>query len=209
YIAAPFFTPYMLGPLALSYERFTALIAASFLARIAVLPVLARLAQQRGSRFVLILGALGIVPLPPLWLVSHEFAYLFALQLVSGCAWAAVEYASLLSFFEGIEERDRASVLSLFNLANATSLTAGSLLGGWLFGALGSGTGAYAGLFVASCLVRLATVALLRRAPARTPETQAVPLPAPVALRTLAVRPASGAFPRPVPASAPREERPP
>ena len=132
HIAAPFFTPYMLGPLELDYQRFTALIASSFLARIAILPVLGRLAQQRGSRFVLVAGAIGIIPLPALWLVSDQFAYLLALQLVSGCAWAAVEYASLLSFFEGIDERDRASVLSLFNLANAAALTGGSVIGGLL-----------------------------------------------------------------------------
>ena len=163
-IAAPYFTPYMLGPLGLGYERFTALIAASFLARIAILPALGRLAQHRGSRFILIAGAIGIVPLPPLWLVSHHFGYLLALQLVSGCAWAAIEYASLLSFFEGIEERDRASVLSYFNLANATAVAAGSLLGGALLRGLGAGESAYPWLFAASSLARLAILPLLGRA---------------------------------------------
>ena len=37
YIAAPYFTPYMLGPLALSYAEFMTLTASSFLARMAVL----------------------------------------------------------------------------------------------------------------------------------------------------------------------------
>ena len=167
HIAAPYFTPYMLGPLGLGYERFTALIAASFLARIAILPALGRLAQHRGSRFILIAGAIGIVPLPRLWLVSRDFAYLLALQLVSGCAWAAVEYASLLSFFEGIDERERASVLSFFNLANAAALTAGSLLGGALLRGLGVGVGR----------LRLALRRLEPRAPgdpaaARAPHSQ-------------------------------------
>jgi len=191
-IAAPFFTPYMLGPLDLSYERFTALIAASFLARIAILPGLGRLAQHRGSRFILVAGAIGIVPLPPLWLVSHDFAYLLALQLVSGCAWAAVEYASLLSFFEGIDERDRASVLSFFNLANASALAAGSVLGGSLLRGLGAGEHAYAWLFAVSSLARLATLLLLRGAPAGHG------LPRGLELRTVAVRPASGGVQRPV-----------
>jgi predicted MFS family arabinose efflux permease len=204
HVAAPYFTPYMLGPLGLTYERFTLLIAASFLARIAILPLLARVAQTRGSRFVLIAGAIGIVPLPPLWLVSHDFAYLVALQLVSGLAWAAMEYASLLSFFERIEERDRPSVLSLFNLGNAAALTIGSVLGGFLLGALGTGAVAYAWLFAASAALRLATLGLLRHAPRA--ETQATPLPkpAPVLLRTLAVRPASGAVQRPLLATPPR-----
>ncbi|HVN38974.1 MAG TPA: MFS transporter [Myxococcota bacterium] len=179
-IAAPYFTPYMLGPLGLGYERFTALIAASFLARIAILPALGRLAQHRGSRFILIAGAIGIVPLPTLWLVSHHFGYLLALQLVSGCAWAAVEYASLLSFFEGIEERDRASVLSYFNLANAAAVAAGSLLGGALLRGLGAGESAYPWLFVASALARLAILPLLGRSGA----TRATPKPVPLRATT-------------------------
>jgi MFS family permease len=199
HIAAPFFTPYMLGPLDLSYERFTALIATSFLARIAILPGLGHLAHHRGSRFVLVAGAIGIIPLPSLWLVSHEFVYLIALQLVSGCAWAAVEYASLLSFFEGIDERDRASVLSLFNLANATALAAGSVLGGLMLRGLGPSDGSYAWLFVASSLMRLATLLLLRGAPtART-------LPRRMELRTVAVRPASGGVQRPILAGTERD----
>ena len=198
HIAAPYFTPYMLGPLGLGYERFTALIAASFLARIAILPVLSHLAQRRGTRFILIAGALGIVPLPTLWLVSDHFAYLLALQMASGCAWAAVEYASLLSFFEGIDERERASVLSFFNLANAAALTAGSLLGGVLLRNLGVGVGAYAWLFAASSLARLAILPLLgRTASARV-------APEEVSLRTLALRPAAGAVQRPILASVER-----
>lgn len=183
HVAAPYFTPYMLGPLGLGYERFTALIAASFLSRIAILPALGRLAQHRGSRFILVAGAIGIVPLPLLWLVSHNFAYMLVLQLVSGCAWAAVEYASLLSFFEGIDARDRASVLSFFNLANATALAAGSVLGGTLLRGLGAGEGAYAWLFAASSLARLAILPLLR-APAARSGAQEPPV------RALAVRPA-------------------
>jgi len=195
HIAAPFFTPYMLGPLDLSYERFTVLIAASFLARIAILPALGHLAHHRGSRFVLVAGAIGIIPLPSLWLVSHDFVYLLVLQLVSGCAWAAVEYASLLSFFEGIDERDRASVLTLFNLANAAALAAGSVVGGLMLRGLGPSEASYAWLFVASSLTRLATLLLLRGAPSGRA------LPPRMELRTLAVRPASGGVQRPILAS--------
>jgi hypothetical protein len=200
HVAAPFFTPYMLGPLDLSYERFTLLIAASFLARIAILPGLARIAKHRGSHFVLLAGAIGIVPLPSLWLVSHDFGYLLALQLVSGFAWASVEYASLRAVFEGIDERDRASVLTLFNLANAAALAAGSVIGGLLLRGLGPGEASWAWLFVASSLLRLATLGLLRGA------GRARAHPPPMELRTLAVRPASGGVQRPILASMDAED---
>jgi MFS family permease len=109
WIAAPYFTPFMLGPLGLDYLEFTALTGSAFLARIVALPALGRLAHRGGTRRLLWLGSLGIVPLPSLWLVSDSLVWLFALQLVSGVAWAAFELATLLSFFEHIPQYSRSS----------------------------------------------------------------------------------------------------
>jgi len=199
YIAAPYFTPYMLGPLELSYGEFMTLTAASFLARVAVLPLLGRLAQERGARHLLWLGGIGIVPLPLLWLVSHAFAYLFLIQLLAGVAWGALEFATTLSFFERIEEGDRASILSAFNLCNALAIALGAVVGAQLFAWLDGSAAGYAGLFAVSSAGRLLSVALLRRTPAAghtRPD---------VRLRTLAVRP-SVAVQRPILASVSSEE---
>jgi MFS family permease len=195
HIAAPYFTPYMLGPLALSYGQFMALTAASFFSRMAVLPLLGRIAHERGTRPLLWLGGVGIVPLPVLWLVSDAFAYLLAIQLLAGVAWAALEFATTLSFFERIEESDRSSVLAAFNLCNALAIVLGALVGAQIFACLdGSATG-YAWLFAVSSAGRLLSVALLRRTPA--PEH----VPPDVRLRTLAVRPSGVAVQRPILAS--------
>jgi hypothetical protein len=201
HIAAPYFTPYMLGPLDLSYGRFMTLIAASFAARVAVLPLLGRLAHRRGARSALWLGGVGIVPLPVLWLVSHDFYYLLGLQLLGGAAWAAVELATTLSFFEGIPESDRASVLSAFNLANAAAIAIGALAGAQLFVWLDGSAAGYAWLFAISSAGRLLTLALLRRTPA------AAHVPEGVRLRTLAVRPSGVAVQRPILASVSGETR--
>ena len=162
HLAAPFFTPYMFGPLALSYAEFMALTAASLLARIAIMPFYGALAHKRGTRVLLGWGALGIVPLPVLWLVSDHFAYLLALQIISGTAWAALEFATMLSFFEGIEDRDRARVLSAFNLANASMVALGALVGSRIFTWLEGSPNAYAALFALSALGRIAALAWLR-----------------------------------------------
>lgn len=161
HLAGPFFTPYMLGPLAFSYAEFMALTAATFVSRILVLPGLGRWAERHGAGRLLAYGALGIVPLPALWLVSQDFAYLFALQLVAGVAWAAVELATLLAFFERIEEAERTAILSLFNLASSLALVAGAALAAQLFVVLGQSVDAYEALFVLSTLGRAAAVALL------------------------------------------------
>lgn len=193
WIAAPYFTPYMLGPLGLDYVTFTALTGSAFLARVLVLPALGRLAHRVGTRRLLQLGSVGIVPLPVLWLVSNSFAWLFALQLLSGAAWAAFELATLLSFFEHIPQRARTSVLAAYNLAYATAIVGGGALGGFVLG-LGADYGfAYPALLILSTTARLVSLVLLRHAPDVRP-LAAQPPP----LRTLSVRPSAGAVQRPI-----------
>lgn len=190
-IAAPYFTPFMLGPLELTYARFTALLAVSFVARIAVLPWLGRLARARGAGFVLRAGAIAIVPLPPLWLVSDAFPYLLALQACAGVAWGAVELATLLAFFEGLAPEERTSVLTVYNLGSASALAVGALAGAALFRVSGGGDAAFAALFVVSALGRALTLPLLVRVRGggRPPEDLELP--------TIAVRPSIGAVQRP------------
>jgi MFS family permease len=191
-IAAPFFAPYMLGPLGLSYDGFMLLTATSFVSRVAVLPLLGRLAERGRSARLLRLGALGIVPLPALWLVSDDFTYLLTLQAFAGCAWAAVELATLLVFFDALEQETRTSVLALYNVGSAAAVALGSLLGAGLFVALGADTAAYAALFAVSSIARMATLPLLRAVgPPR-------PGPPTGELDTLAIRPSLGALQRPI-----------
>jgi MFS family permease len=200
-VAAPFFTPYMLGPLGFSYAEFMLLTAAAFLARVIVLPVIGRFGERHGIRFVLWWGALGIVPLPVLWLVSDAFAYLLVVQIVAGSAWAALELATLLSFFEGVADHERTSVLSAFNLANAVAIAIGALIGSQIFLGAEGALSAYAWLFGVSSAGRLLMLGVLRGTrPARRATG--------IELRTLAVRPSLGAITRPILASLNRQPRP-
>jgi MFS family permease len=194
-IAAPYFTAYMLGPLELSYGGFMGLVAAAFAARVVVLPLLGHFAHRRSARNLLWLGGIGIVPLPVLWLVSHNFYYLLALQLFGGVAWGAIELATTLSFFEGIGESDRTSVLSVFNLVNAVAIAIGALAGAQLFTWLDGSASSYGWLFAISSAGRFLTLALLRRTPSATR------VPEGIRLRTLAVRPSGVAVQRPILAS--------
>jgi len=191
-LAAPFFAPYMLGPLGLSYDGFMLLIATSFVSRVAVMPLLGRLAERGRAAGLLRIGALGIVPLPALWLVTDDFRFLLGLQAVAGCAWAAVELATMLVFFDGLAQETRTSVLALYNVGSAAAVAVGSLLGAGLFTALGAGPSAYAALFAVSSIGRMATLPLLRGVePPRGPPTAGE-------LDTLAVRPSLGALQRPI-----------
>jgi len=193
YVAAPFFTPYMLVRLDLSYGAFTLLTATALVSRIVTLPLLGLLAQRLGTRRLMLVGGAGIVPLPALWLLSNSLPYLLVLQCVAGCAWASFELAMLLAFFERIPERDRTSVLTAFNLANAVAIGVGSVIGSSVLEFSGSGGGGFAALFVLSSALRAIGLGTLGR---KIPDS--APAAGPVALRTLAVRPSAGAIQRPV-----------
>jgi len=199
-VAAPYFTPFMLGPLSLTYDQFMALTGMAFLSRVFALPRLGELAESRGTKWVLWLGGAGIIPLPALWLISDNFWYLLGVQALSGVVWAALELATTLSFFEQIPDHHRVGVLSLFNLANSLAVAAGAVIGGILYRWAPPEYG-FMLLFCLSSLSRLCALLLLRRTPATEASASGVQF------RTLAVRPSAGAVERPVlPTLPPAEE---
>jgi MFS family permease len=191
-ISGPYFTPYMLGQLKLSYAGYVVLICAAYLSKITCLPALGRVADRFGANRLLWIGGAAIVPIAALWNVSDSFAYLCVLQVLSGAAWAAYELAMLLLFFEAIPSRRRVGVLTIFNLANSTAFFAGSIIGGTLLTALGAGRQAYLVLFMVSSLSRAAALLLLARVPQQAAELLAEPA------RTPATQPPLGAAGQPL-----------
>jgi hypothetical protein len=203
HVASPFFTPYMLEKLALSYGEYVGLTAASFLARMAVLPLLGRLAQRRGARALLTVGATCIVPLPILWNVSDQLPYLFAVQLFAGTAWSAYELAVMLLFFEALDREARLGLLALYNLGNALSMLGGALIGAWLLRHGSADGAAYHLVFAVSTVGRLAALPLLARVPRL--DVRRAPIPT----RQVAVRPSLASIQPPLVAAVPRRPRPP
>ncbi len=204
-ISGPYFSPYMLKQLRFSYGEFVMLIAVSFLAKVAFLPMCGRFAQRVGARRLLWLGGVGIVPLSGMWLVSDSLPWLMLVQVAAGAAWAAYELAFFLLFFDSIPESKRTGVLTLYNFANSAALVAGSLTGGLILKSLGPSHDSYCLLFALSSLGRALTIPLLRRVPDVLPRT----VPEPMGLRTDAVRPQTGAEVRPITSSMPESVSPP
>ena len=164
-VASPYFTPYWLSELELSYLEFTVLTATAFGARVLALPFLGRSVRRAGTRTVLWWSGLTISTFPVLWLVTDHFAWLVLLQILSGVGWAAFELASLLSFFERIPPQGQTSVLTLYNLANATAVVVGSAVGGLLLRGFGEGMAGFVAIFVVSTVARVAMLGFLRRVP--------------------------------------------
>lgn len=159
-LSAPYFTPYMLRRLRLSYAEFTILSATVLLARILASAYWGRVATRIGNRRALqVSGMTLLVPLAGLWVVSDAFVYLVGLQLLAGFAWSGFELATMLNLLDATDDADRAQVLSLYTLLNGVAIVLASVLGGLVL--RGFGEVSYHGLFLASTALRAATVLLV------------------------------------------------
>lgn len=192
-ISGPFFAPYMLRGLDLSYAQFMMLICAAYAGRVISLPWIGRFAKRFGPANLLWVGAIGITPLTLMWIVTESFWILLGYQLISGTVWACYEMATMLLTFETIPASERTSALTVFNLANAIAIVIGSTIGGAILGVLGASTDAYHALFAISLVARALALPLVGRVKA-PPRLRVRVIP----LRTIALRPSSGGFDRPV-----------
>lgn len=168
-ISGPYFSPFMLGQLKISYLDYVGLLATSFIAKIMMLPACGRFAHRFGVRRLLWVGGIGIIPVSGLWLYAHDFWQLVLIQFIAGVVWAAYELAMFLMFFEAAHRDERTSILTLFNLANAVALVIGAVIGGSVLKLLGGSREAYLVLFAVSSFARAGTLIFLKFAPAEIP----------------------------------------
>jgi MFS family permease len=191
YVAGPYFNPFMLKVLQWEYRDYALLLGASFVAKFLCLPLWGRFAHRAGAWSLLWVGTVGVIPLAIGWNVSVNFWWLFALQLIAGAAWGAYELALILLFFETIPERERTSILTLYNVANSLALVVGSALGAGLLKAGSVSPESYHWVFGASTLFRCLALGLLWRLPRVTVPSAAA------TLRPIAVRPEGGTIDEP------------
>ncbi len=163
YTSGPFFTPYMINHLKLDDASYVVLISITFVSKVLTLPLLGQLSRRFGTRAVLAAGAAGVALLPALWLVSGNFWYLLAVQCLAGLVWAAFELTSLLLSFELIPEQTRTSIFTSFNLANASCMVGGSLVGAALLKTLGENLTTYYIIFALSSGLRMLTLLQMTR----------------------------------------------
>jgi len=191
-LAAPYFTPFMLSDLRLSYTEYTMLIGAAFAAKIFSLPMLGNVAKRIGAQRLLWFGGVGLTPLALLWLFEDSLWYLLTIQLFAGVCWAAYELAVMLLIFESVPEEERTSILTYYNFANSALIAGGALVGGWMLHAAGHGRDAYFLVFAVSSVARVLSLLLLAR-------VSPIPLRIrPIIIRTLALRPSMGSVDAPL-----------
>jgi len=165
-ISGPFFTPYMLKKLEMSYIVYTLLVATAFTAKIVSLAAWGKVAKKRGATWLLTVSAVAIVPLSSLWTVSQSVPWLIFIQSINGCIWAAYELGFFLLFFEALPQAQRVKMLTYYNFANTAAWCLGATVGALVLNAFSASVQGYYVLFYLSSFGRaLALVYLLSHRP--------------------------------------------
>ena len=154
HVSGPYFNPYMLRILKLSWMEYMGLLSLGFIGKMISLPWAGRFANRFGSDRLLWVGSIGIVPVSAMWFFSQNIFWLAGIQIVSGLVWSCYELAMLLQFFRQIPGERRVAVLTMYNLGNSAAMVLGTVIGGVILNALGRGMDAYLALFVASGCMR-------------------------------------------------------
>lgn len=198
-LGSPFFNPFLLKQLGLSYVAFMFLIGASFVTKIAVFHWLGEASRRSTPYGLMRLGVIGTICLPVLWTVSRDFWFMLFVHVMTGAVWAFYELGLTLALFHAIRDEERTSFLSYYNFASALAVLAGTSIGGLILSRFGEAPRVYYAVFVLSALARFGAFFVLERAIVRIGATVQVHLPSP--LRETVVylknrRSGAGDFPR-------------
>lgn len=164
-LAQPLVTPFLLDHQQRSYAAYMGLVAAFFLGKALAMPMLGEFARSRGLKALLTLGGIGVIPATLPWVLTDHYLLLFLAQAIAGAFMGAVELATFYAYFSAIQPRERASVLTHYNVLNAAAFAIGSFGGAWLLASAVDPARGYLLAFLASALLRAVTLLLLRRVP--------------------------------------------
>lgn len=198
YVAVPFFTPYMLRELELSYASFAGLCAIPLLTKAVAFRAAHRVAARLGLHRLLLLGGLGVASLPAVWAAEPGLAVLAVSQLLSGAAWTAFEYSSAQLLLGAAARPHRVEFFSLSSALTGVAQVVGAVTGGALVGRLGLG---YREIFLVSAVARGLPLLLLL---GPRPIGVARRLPELLVGRLIALRPTIGALQAPALLDEPR-----
>jgi len=129
-VASPFFTLYMLRDLDFSYLQFTAITAMSVLVQFLTLNTWGRLGDIFGNRVILATTAAVLPMMPVAWLISSNFWYLLALQMVGGASWAGFSLSAANLLYDTVPAAKRTAYSAAHNVITNAAIFLGALGGG-------------------------------------------------------------------------------
>ncbi|MBX3019779.1 MAG: MFS transporter [Bdellovibrionaceae bacterium] len=155
FISSPFVNPFLLKQLAMSNSVYTFCLIALFLGKIVGYSLTHRYLGGIATERTLILGALGISPMPALWMFCTGGFSAGALQFTSGLCWGVYESALTLILFRRVSSESKVALLTIINFVQCAAILLGSLVGGSILKAFGENFQAYVVVFGWSSLLRV------------------------------------------------------
>ncbi len=187
YLASPYFGPFMLEKLHLSYLAYTVGSLAVVITKVASLASWGKVVDSYNPRSVFLLATflVAVIPLP--WLWADGLLWVIVAQCLSGFAWGGHEISQMALYLDITRSAMRQHVFALQSFLHGCGQLAGTLLGGLLLGWVG---GRYWLLFLSSTLARAAVALVAPRwlAHVEVPEERRHVL----LLRVIGLRPSGG-----------------
>jgi len=174
-IAAPFFSPYLLSELKVSYINYQIINATAVIITILTVVWWGRRADKAGNIKILRVTAIMVIFVSVLWMVNSSVVWLCATQVYSGFAWAGFNLCAGLFIWDAAPQENRTRYIALFAGLSALGLTLGSLIGGDAGPYLPKISGSYyLSIFLLSGIVKLIVVAGLFRHISEVRSVQAI-----------------------------------
>lgn len=130
FISTPFIAYYLLEGLQYTYIEFTLIVSISILAQLVTMQRWGRLADEFGTKRILIVSCIGYSVSEFLWLFSSNFWYVLAIRAISGILWAGFSLSSSAFIFDSVTPPKRLRCVSYQNLINNFCIISGTLFGG-------------------------------------------------------------------------------
>jgi MFS family permease len=171
YLAAPFFSAFMLRPppeagLGWSYVTYTLVTGITILFKFVFLPLWGKAADRFGSRKCLVLAAWCVWALPLFWWFPHAgtplyFAVICVAQVCGGFAWAGHELSSFNFLLDSAPAKARPRLVASMNIVNGFMVFLGSATGAVVVSVAPAAANPFLLVFLLSALVRLAVCIVL------------------------------------------------
>lgn len=139
YLAAPFFTVYMISELQIGYFWFAVISSASMVAGMLSQRYWGKLSDRYGDRNVIMICALFASLVPLIFVFSRSVPLLILADIFSGFAWAGLDLAVFNFLLDSSPSLKRPLFISNYQFFDGLAVAAGSMVGGALIYFLGTG----------------------------------------------------------------------
>lgn len=131
-IAGPFFLPYAIYTLKFEQWQWVLIETIAGISSVATLLFWGTFSHRFGNKKTLQYTAATVSIIPLLWLISVNFYYLLAVNILSGLAWAGFNLCAFNYILEAVSAPKRARCVAYFCFLTGCGNFCGAMLGGWL-----------------------------------------------------------------------------